>query len=74
MKVHSQNGILWKVWAANDRFPQTDAAPVQVQLTAPFRRFCAAIQDMNALKRAFNRELEPSPEELTVCSMSVPSR
>ncbi|NDW47899.1 hypothetical protein [Ruegeria sp. PrR005] len=29
---------------------------------------------MNSLKRAFDPDLEPSEEELTVCSMTVPSR
>lgn len=35
---------------------------------------CQTIRDMNALKQAFNREEAPSEEELTVCSMVVPSR
>ena len=35
---------------------------------------CATIKDMNELKNAFNPSASTSDEELTVCSLEVPSK
>ncbi|MFP7572474.1 hypothetical protein, partial [Marivita sp. S2033] len=59
---------------AGEAIPYVGTAVIVGVTALEINDLCRTIQDMNALKRAFNRELEPSPEELTVCSMSVPSR
>lgn len=59
---------------AGEAIPYVGAAVIVGVTALEISDLCQTIKDMNALKRAFNRELEPSPEELTVCSMSVPSR
>lgn len=35
---------------------------------------CATLKDMSALKKAFNPDLESSPEELEVCAIKIPPK
>ncbi len=59
---------------AGEALPYLGVAVIVGVTAMEINDLCQTIRDMNSLKRAFNTELEPSEEELTVCSMTVPSR
>lgn len=59
---------------AGESLPYVGVAVIAGVTALEIQDLCQTIRDMNSLKRAFNPELEPSEEELTVCSMAIPSR
>ncbi|GGB87389.1 hypothetical protein GCM10011363_00030 [Marivita lacus] len=59
---------------AGEALPYVGTAVIVGVTALEISDLCQTIRDMNALKRAFNPSLAPSEEELTVCSMPVPSR
>jgi hypothetical protein len=59
---------------AGEALPFVGVAVIVGVTALEVKDLCETIRDMNSLKRALNPELEPSEEELTVCSMAVPSR
>ncbi|MEO0747745.1 MAG: hypothetical protein AAFZ10_05145, partial [Pseudomonadota bacterium] len=59
---------------AGEALPFVGTAVIVGVTALEVQDLCQTIRDMNSLKRAFNSELEPTDEELTVCSMAVPSR
>lgn len=59
---------------AGESLPWIGTAVIVGVTALELKDLCDTIRDMNALKIAFNPELEPSEDELTVCSARVPSR
>lgn len=59
---------------AGESLPWIGTAVIVGVTAMEIRDLCETIRDMNALKRAFNPDLEPGSDEKTVCSMAVPSR
>jgi hypothetical protein len=59
---------------AGEALPYVGTAVIVGVTALEIKDLCETIRDMNSLKRAFNPDLQPSKEELTVCSMAVPSR
>lgn len=59
---------------AGEALPYVGTAVIVGVTALEINDLCQTIRDMNTLKRAFNPDLQPSEEELTVCSMAVPSR
>lgn len=59
---------------AGEALPYVGTAVIVGVTALEISDLCQTIRDMNALKRAFNPSLAPSEEELTVCSIAVPSR
>lgn len=57
-----------------EAIPYFGTAVIVAVTALEIQALCETIKDMNALQRAFNPDLEPLPEELTVCSKTVPSR
>lgn len=54
--------------------PVIGTAVIVAATTYEIKNLCETIKDMNALKFAFNPDLQPGPEETTVCSLLVPSK
>lgn len=59
---------------AGEALPYVGTAVIVGVTALEIKDLCETIRDMNSLKSAFNPDLQPSEEELTVCSMAVPSR
>lgn len=59
---------------AGEALPWIGTAVIVGVTTMEINDLCNTIRDMNELKRAFNPSLAPSEDQLTVCSMVVPSR
>lgn len=59
---------------AGEALPYVGAAVIIGVTALEIADLCQTIRDMNELKRTFNPDLAPSEDQLTVCSMAVPSR
>jgi hypothetical protein len=58
---------------AGEAMPYLGAAVIVGVTALELNDLCNTIKDMNALKRAFNPELNPEDGATTVCSMEVPT-
>ena len=59
---------------AGEALPYFGTAVIVAVTAMELVDLCDTIQDMNVLKRAFDPNLNPSEEELTVCSIKIPTR
>lgn len=57
-----------------EALPWVGTAVIVGATSLELRDLCNTIKDMNALKRTFNPDQRPGEDEMTVCSMKVPTR
>ena len=58
---------------AGEAIPYVGTAVIVGVTTLELKDLCDTIKDMNELRQAFNPELKPSEDDMTVCAMKVPT-